>query len=344
MTPRIARLAAAAVAVPVLAVAAATPAQAFAVPTRHGGPWLDTQRPSATATLASATQSTGVVLIDTQVDYGAGEAAGTGMVLSSDGTVVTNHHVVEGSTQVEVTDPATNRTYRADVVGYEPETDVAVLKLQDASGLSTIATDTAPVHEGDKVTAVGNSNGRGVLTAADGRVTDTGANITVSNDNGRPQPLTDLIEIDATVVPGDSGGALLDSDGEVVGMNVAADSAGTTGYAIPISTVLGLADQILSGDDSGAVALGYGPALGLQLSERNGDLLVLGVVDGGAADQAGVTRGSIITALDGQRVTSYADLVQRLGNHRPGDSVQLSWLDADGSHTATTTLGRAPLA
>ena len=122
MTHRFTRLAAALVAAPVLAAAATLPAHAAtAVPVRSGG-----QTGAApSTTLASARQSTGVVLIDTVVDYGTGEAAGTGLVLSQDGIVVTNHHVVEGSTQVEATDPATGRTYLADVVGYEPDTDVA---------------------------------------------------------------------------------------------------------------------------------------------------------------------------------------------------------------------------
>ncbi|MEN0069667.1 MAG: trypsin-like peptidase domain-containing protein [Propionicimonas sp.] len=351
MTP-LTRTAAALAATPLFLLSAALPATAVASATAvavrfgppPGGDLVPATSSSATATLASARESTGVVLIDTIVDYGTGEAAGTGLVLSSDGIVVTNHHVVEGSTQVEVTDPATGTSYVADVVGYEPDTDVAVLKLEDASGLATVETDTT-VATDDEVTAVGNSNGGGVLTAAAGEVTDTGADITVSDDNGGTEQLTDLIEVDATVVPGDSGGALLDDDGEVVGMNVAASSTGTTGYAIPIATVLDLADQILAGDASGAVTLGYGPALGLQLAQADGGLLVAGVVGGSAADDAGITPGSVLTDLDGTALDGYQALAALLAKHQPGDRVEVTWLDADGaSHTATATLGRAPLA
>lgn len=351
----IVRTVAALLAAPALAISLALPAQAATIAVRHrppGADWPATpgisrtieQTKSQTATPASDTESTGVVLIDTLIDYGISAAAGTGLVLSSDGVVVTNHHVVEGSTQVEVTDPSTDTTYTADVIGYDPETDVAVLRLQDASGLATVETDASGVSEGDDVTAVGNSNGGGVLTAAEGEITGTSTSIDVSADDGSVSHLTDLIEIDATVVPGDSGGALLDDDGEVVGMNVAASSSGTTGYAIPVATVLELADQILAGDDSGAVTLGYRPALGLQLGTRSSDLLVAGVVSASAADEAGITAGSILTEFNGTSLTDYAELQAALANLAPGDTASIGWIDSTGAHTATVTLGRAPLA
>lgn len=347
----IVRTAAALVAAPVLALSLTLPTSAAATTVRYRPPvegWHlappTGQAATRTSTLASAAESAGIVLIDTTVDYGVGAAAGTGLVLTPDGVVVTNHHVVEGSTQVEVTDPATGISYTADVIGYEPETDVAVLQLEDATGLAIVATDTSAVAEGDDVTAVGNSNGGGVLTAATGEITDTSTAIDVSGDDGSTEHLTDLIEIDATVVPGDSGGALLDDDGEVIGMNVAAASNGTTGYAIPIATVLDLADQILAGDDSGAVTLGYGPALGLQLSAHSTDLLVVGVVSGSAADEAGITAGSVLTQFDGTPLTDYADLTAALAELSPGDTASIGWIDSTGARTATVTLGRAPLA
>lgn len=346
MTPRLTATAAALATAPALFLASVLPATA--VPVRFAPPSGGYHSPSpssSTATLASDKESSGVVLIDTVVGYGTGEAAGTGLILTSDGLMVTNHHVVQGSTEVEVTDPATDTTYLAEVIGYEPGTDVAVLQLQDASGLATVELDTAAVSEGDEVTVIGNSNGGGVLTSASGEITDTDASITVSGDDGEPHPLRDLIEVDATVVPGDSGGALLDDDGEVIGMNVAASSDGSTGYAIPIPTVVDLADQILSGDDSGAVTLGYGSALGLQVSEQDGGLVVLGVVDGGAADDAGITAGSVLTELDGTRLDDYDTLSSLLAAKDPGDTAEVTWIDTDGdSHTATATLGRAPLA
>jgi S1-C subfamily serine protease len=296
---------------------------------------------------ASDTESTGVVLINTEVDYGAGEAAGTGLVLSDDGIVVTNHHVIADSTSITVTVPSTGKTYTADVVGYDAADDVAVLQLEDASGLTTVSTDTDGVSSGDAVTAVGNAEGGGTLLAADGTVTATGSDIQVSDDQGGTESLEDLIQVDADIVSGDSGGALLDSDGDVVGMNVAASSgsANVTGYAIPIDTVLDIATSIMSGETTGDIALGYDAALGVQLYSTSDALTVAGVVDGGAAADAGITAGSTITSFDGSSVTTADDLTGAIAKLDAGDEVKVGWTDSSGaSHTATVTLGRAPVA
>jgi S1-C subfamily serine protease len=296
---------------------------------------------------ASSSQSTGVVLINTDVDYGAGQAAGTGLVLTADGLVVTNHHVIAGSTSITVTDPSTNKTYTADVVGYDKTADVAVLKLQNASGLQTIGTDTSNVSQGAAVTAVGNAEGQGSLSAADGQVTATGQNITVSDDNGGSESLTNLIEVTSDIVPGDSGGALLDSNGDAIGMNVAASSGGSavTGYAIPIATVLSVANQIEGHSNNADLSYGYGAALGVQVSPNSSGALVEGVVSGGAASQAGVTQGSTITSIGNTTVNSISDLTGALAKDKAGDSVSLGWTDSSGSaHRTNVTLGRGPVA
>lgn len=296
---------------------------------------------------ATTAESTGVVLIDTVLDYGQGEAAGTGLVLTSDGYVLTNHHVIADSTSITVTVPSTGRDYVADVVGYDATDDVAVLHLADASGLSTVDADTDGVTSGEAVTAVGNAEGGGTLLAAEGTVVAAGADITVSDDEGGSESLRDLIEVDADIVSGDSGGALLDSDGEVVGMNVAASSGATdvVGYAIPIDTVLDIASQIRAGDASGDVDLGYGAALGVQLPTGSETPVVAGVVEGGAADDAGITAGSTITSFAGTDVASQDALTTAIGERRAGDRVRVGWTDADGGrHTATVVLGRAPVA
>lgn len=198
---------------------------------------------------ATESESRGVMLIDTAVDYGTARGAGTGLTLTDDGIVVTNHHVVDGATSIAVTDPSSGETYDATVLGYDDVHDVAVLQLAGASGLATVATDQGSADRGDEVTAVGNASGQGWLSAADGTVTDPSTAITVNNEDGTASGLRGLIETDADVVSGDSGGALLDEDGEVIGMNVAAtaDSAEISGYAIPIDTVLDIASQVLAG-------------------------------------------------------------------------------------------------
>lgn len=320
----------------------------------YGGGIVDPYRQSlgtSTAAVdsepATEAESTGVVLINTTVGYGTGQGAGTGLTITGDGIVVTNHHVVEGATSITVTDPSTGETYAATVLGYDDVHDVAVLQLEDASGLSTVATDQDAATQGEEVTAVGNAEGQGSLSAADGRVTDPSTAITVNNEDGTTAELSDLIQTDADVVSGDSGGALLDEDGEVIGMNVAATSgsAEISGYAIPIDTVLDIAAQILAGEESGDVEIGgSAAALGVQVDTTR-STLVVGVVEDGAAEAAGVTEGSTITAVDGTAVASIDDITSVLGDHEPGDEVAVSWTDAAGqAHTATVTLGEGPVA
>jgi S1-C subfamily serine protease len=296
---------------------------------------------------ANSSESTGVVLINTDIGWGEGAAAGTGLVLSSDGLIVTNHHVIADSTSIKVTDPSTGKTYTADVVGYDKTKDVAVLKLENASGLQTVTTDTNNPSQGDSVTGVGNAEGTGTLSAADGQVIATGQNISVSDDNGGSESLTNLIEVSSDIVPGDSGGALLDSNGDVIGMNVAASSGGgaVTGYAIPVSTVLSIANQIEGHTNNSELSYGYGAALGVQISSNSTGALVAGVVSGEGAANAGVTQGSTITSIGNTKVSSITDLTGALAKDKAGDSVSLTWTDSSGaSHKATVTLGRAPVA
>lgn len=355
------------IATPALAVAAVSATKTYAAESgpgyggsvesyggAYGGGIVDPYRQSlgtSTAAVdsepATEAESTGVVLINTTVGYGTGQGAGTGLTITGDGIVVTNHHVVEGATSITVTDPSTGETYAATVLGYDDVHDVAVLQLEDASGLSTVATDQDAATQGEEVTAVGNAEGQGSLSAADGTVTDPSTAITVNNEDGTTAELSDLIQTDADVVSGDSGGALLDEDGEVIGMNVAATSgsAEISGYAIPIDTVLDIAAQILAGEESGDVEIGgSAAALGVQVDTTR-STLVVGVVEDGAAEAAGVTEGSTITAVDGTAVASIDDITSVLGDHEPGDEVAVSWTDAAGqAHTATVTLGEGPVA
>ena len=241
----------------------------------------------------------------------------------------------------------TGATYDAEVLGYDARRDVAVLRLDDASGLATATTDTAGVSVGEDVTAVGDAGGDGgALTAAAGSVTALRRPITVSDEQtGGTSRLRNLIEVDADVIPGDSGGALLDSSGDVVGMNVAASSGTTniTGYVIPIARVLRVADHVLAGDASGSVTLGYDAFLGVSMGASG--LTLAGVVDGSAAAAVGLTAGDTITSLGGVRVSTPVQLRRAVAAHDPGDPVTVTWTDASGtSHSASATLGRAPLA
>ncbi|WP_166968887.1 S1C family serine protease [Brevibacterium atlanticum] len=325
------------------------------------------------ATAASEKESTGVVLIDTQLGYENAEAAGTGMVLSKDGLVLTNNHVIADSTKIAVTVATTGKTYEASVVGSDSSKDVAVLKLKDASNLQTATIDDDDVQVGDDITAVGNSEGSGQLMAADGSVSDLGASVTTTAQGTEDsETLGDMIEVQADIVSGDSGGALLDDEGEVVGMNTAASSgtAQVTGYAIPIETALTTAESIIAGEQTSTNTLGYPAFLGIgvgqsdqrsqqgQYGQGSADgqygqsgttstegAVVAGVYEDTPAAEAGLSAGDTITKIDSTQITDGTALSEAIAEHKPGDKVSLTWTDADDqSHTAKVTLAEGPAA
>jgi S1-C subfamily serine protease len=300
---------------------------------------------AATGT-ATAAQEVGVVDIDTVLQYQDAQAAGTGMVLSSDGEILTNNHVVAGATSISVTVVSTGTTYTAVVVGTDPTDDVAVLRLQRASGLQTVSLSTAAAQVGQSVTAVGNAGGTGgTPTAAAGQVTAVSRTITASDETGSSsEQLTGLIETDANVQSGDSGGPLYDSAGAVIGMDTAASSGGTPdGYAIPIATAVSIARQIEAGVDTGTIHSGYPAFLGVSVQDGDGGALVAGVAAGSAADDAGIAAGDTVTAVGGHPVTSADGLGTALESYSPGSRVPIAWTDASGTgRSATVVLGTGP--
>jgi S1-C subfamily serine protease len=311
---------------------------------------------TATGSGSSSPVGTGVVTVQTNLRFANASAAGTGMVLTSSGQVLTNNHVIRGATTIRVTVPSTGRTYPARVLGYSLAADVAVLKLQGASGLRTVTLgDSSTVRVGQAATAVGNSGGTGTLTSTVGTITAVGRTITVRDDQGATARLTGLIGTDAFLQPGDSGGPLLNADGKVIGMNTAADArfvfrpARSEGYAIPINRAAAIARQIEAGRSSATVHVGPTAFLGVALAPPNSagastaGGLVTGVVSGSPADRAGLVPGDVIVSLDGRAARSPAALVNLLLGKRPGDRVALAWVDRLGSrHTATVTLASGP--
>jgi S1-C subfamily serine protease len=302
---------------------------------------------SANTSPATSDQLTGLVRVSTTLKYQGGAAAGTGMVLTSDGEVITNHHVVEGATDVKVTVMSTGDSYSAQVVGTDAKDDIAVLQLDNASGLATVTTDTTGVTVGDTVTAVGDAGGsETTFSQADGKVTATEQQITTHDADGSlGEKLAGLIEISSDVISGDSGGATYDDQGEVVGMTTAAStgSRDIVGYAIPISTVLQVADDLESHVLNARYAYGAPAFLGLGLA---GDgTRVQGVYPGTPAARAGIAAGASITEIGGTSVSTAAGLKKVIQTYSPGDQVQLTWTDAEGaSHTATVTLIKGPIA
>jgi S1-C subfamily serine protease len=340
---------------------------------------------------ASSAQEAGVVDIDTVLSYAGGEAAGTGMILTSNGTILTNNHVVEGSTSITVTVVSTGKEYKASVVGTDQKDDVAVIQLSGASGLTPVSTESNTVGEGDAVTAVGNAGGTGgTPSAAAGQVTGTNKSITTeAEDVIASESLTGLIETNADIQAGDSGGPLFDSSNKVVGMDTAASDGSQVpdGYAIPIATALTIAKQIEAGKASSSIVIGLPAFLGVEVgssSEENdgsgGDDNGLGgggndfgggsdlgggsqlgtgggeqsdaqgavvqqIISGTPAASTGLAAGDTIVGVDGTAVSSSDGLTTALDAHKPGDSVTITWVDAQGSQqSAKVTLGSGPAA
>jgi len=232
--------------------------------------------PASAAPLASGQQDIvskvrpGLVLINTTLQYNSEAAAGTGMVINADGLVLTNNHVIEGSTKITATVISTGKTYQARVVGYDDTGDVALIQLQNASGLTTVPIgNSSSVKAGNAVVALGNAEGQGKVTATAGHVTALNTTISASDEAGSTstETLHGMIQTNADIVPGDSGGPLASSAG-VIGMDTAGNDAGdqqgpATGFAIPINTALSVARQIAAGHASSAITIGYPPFVGV---------------------------------------------------------------------------------
>jgi S1-C subfamily serine protease len=306
----------------------------------------------------------GLVDINTTLGYQQARAAGTGMVLTSSGEVLTNNHVINGATSITARDIGNGRTYQAKVVGYDHGHDVAVLQLQGASGLQTVNLgDSGSASTGQKVVALGNALGKGGTPAvATGHIARLGASITASDEGaGTSEQLTGLIHHNAGIQPGDSGGPLVNTAGQVIGINTAASQGTqfqgqqTQAFAIPINQAKSIADQIEAGTSSTTVHIGPTGLLGVQImsagsAAANGiqtgaGATVAGVVAGTPAAGAGLTQGDVIVSVDGQSVSSPEQLQSALGQHHPGDSVTIGWQDQTGqTQSASVVLANGPAA
>ncbi|HEY2553464.1 MAG TPA: S1C family serine protease [Streptosporangiaceae bacterium] len=358
------------------------------------------------ANISNATQQTvvnavtpGLVDITSKLKYEGGSAAATGMVISRSGLVLTNNHVIDGSTSLTATLVNTRQHFSAKWLGFDKTDDIAVLQLRGASDLKTVPLgDSGSVKIGDQVIALGNADGQGGAPSVTGRITGVNRTITAGDQGaGTSERLTNMLETNARIVPGDSGGPLASTAGRVIGMDTAAatgslGNAQPSGFAIPISRALDIARQIIAGQASTNVQISPTGFMGvlvpsgkagaasspssqrqLQLGEdrqtpsdeapntpacvpndqqssvpRNiapasAGALILGDLCETPAAQAGITAGSVITAVDGQKVTSPNSLNDVMQAFRPGKSVPITWTDVNGkSHTASLVLLEHP--
>ena len=220
----------------------------------------------------------GLVDIISTLRYNSETADGTGMILSSSGLVLTNNHVIDGATNVIaslVTDAG--KKYQARVVGYDDTDDVALLQLVGASGLTTVKFgNSAQVRLGTKVLALGNAEGRGGVTPAQGIINALNRSIQASDEGSdSTEDLNHMLQTDAPIQQGDSGGALANNAGRVIGMITAANtstssqSGGTLGFAIPINSALSIARQIAGGKASSTVYIGLPGFLGVEVADSS---------------------------------------------------------------------------
>ena len=288
------------------------------------------------------------------------EAAGSGMILTADGEVLTNNHVIAGATSIRVAIEHRG-TYSATVLGADPVDDVALVQLQGVSALPTVSLgDPTSLSVGDAVVAIGNALGRGgPPKVTSGSVQDLGRTINVHDERGGIEHLNDLIQMDAPISPGDSGGALVDSHGRVVGMITAARTGpnrpvSVLGYAIPVDGALRIVNQIRAGRRSDTVIVGSPGFLGVEVEDLTparaarlgfgvtSGAYVAHVLPGTPAAHAGMHAPAIITAVDGTPVDSTDALGPKIYTHRPGDTISVTWVDAAGRHTATVQLVAGP--
>jgi len=310
-------------------------------------------------------------IVDVNTVLGAGESvgqpigrgAGTGMILTASGEILTNNHVIQGATKIDISVPGHSGTFTATVLGADYVADVALLQIQGISRLSTVTLgDSTSVSTGQEVIAIGNALGKGgPPSVTEGTISDIGRSIAVSDDRGGTEHLTDMIQTSAPIQPGDSGGALVDSSGDVIGMITAGGqrvgigvAPSSVGFAIPTSDALDIVNDIRAGNSSATLIIGQAGFLGvvvrpvdsatatrLGLSGTSG-ALVVGAIEGTPATKAGIKQGAVITAIDETAITSPETLGPALWAHRPGGQIRVTWVDQDGTHRVTVSLIAGP--
>ena len=328
-------------------------------PPQPGSP-IQPARPGSNGSSSAAAIAAKVdpALVDINTVVGSGQAAGTGEILTSNGEILTNNHVVDRSTSIQVNIAAQTKTYPAHVIGVDPSADIAVIQVDGVSGWPTVSfASSSSVKVGDLVVALGNALGQGgTPDVSQGSITALDQTITASEGGSKSEQLSGMIQSNAPIYQGDSGGPLVNSSGQVVGMITAGDvqgfrsSASTVNYAIASDTILSVVNTIRSGQASTNIIYGQTGYIGVTVQDIDASVqaqlnlnvssgaLVVGVQTGSVASGAGITRYSVITSVAGSQITNIDDLGNTLLAHKPGESVSINWVNQSGTHSATVTL------
>lgn len=314
---------------------------------------------SPTETLAKVAAAVQPSVVSIKVSARSGSDEGSGVIMSSDGTILTNNHVIaaaaSGGGTISVTF-ADGDTAPATIVGRDESTDLAVVKASGVSGLKPATFgDSESVHVGDTVLAIGSPLGlegsvsAGIISALH-RPVDVGSDqqqdpFGGQQGSGTSTVLNDAIQTDAPINPGNSGGPLVDSQGRVIGINsaIASLSSGTgqsgnigVGFAIPVDEAQRVAKQLVNGQTVTRAVLG------VQVSDvSEGGARVEGVTSSSGADRAGLRVGDIITRVDGATVADATALTAAIRTHSAGDTVRLTFTRDGATRTVTATLGSA---
>jgi putative serine protease PepD len=310
---------------------------------------------ATTATAAAAKAAPSVVTV--YVQNGSSAGSGSGVVLTPDGYVLTNNHVVTmesdevGDVQVRTSD---GTLYDAEVVGTDPASDLAVIKLDDADGLTPAEfADSDDVEVGDVAVAIGAPLGLS-NTVTDGIISATDRAVTTGSSQDDTTVL-DALQTDAAINPGNSGGALVNGAGEVIGINtaiasVASGSPGSSqggnigvGFAIPSNTATRIAQEIIENGSATRAFLGVAArtAAGEENAEIGTGAEIVSVEPDSAASKSGLREGDVVTAVGDRPVTSSAELTAAVRSAAPGDTVSLTVLRDGKTATVEVTLGEA---
>ncbi|MBR0460409.1 trypsin-like peptidase domain-containing protein [Candidatus Saccharibacteria bacterium] len=281
-------------------------------------------------------------------------AAGTGIIVSSDGYVLTNKHVINGANNINVVLDNGTTYDDVSVVTTDPVNDVAFLKIKDASDLTPATLgNSKTISIGQQVIAIGNALGQFQNTVTAGIISGIGRSVTASDSSSSStEALTDMIQTDASINAGNSGGPLVNAAGEVIGINTAVSADGENiGFAIPISSVKGMLSEILETGSAERAYLGVhyanitpDVAKKYELPVTAGayvysDSKYSAVVKDSPAAKAGVKEKDIITAVNGTKVGSAGSVSSLIGEYKPGDTVQLTILRDGKEMTLNVTLG-----
>ncbi len=296
-----------------------------------------------------------VVSIVTEVDAfpfgGTQEGAGTGIIISEDGYVLTNKHVIDGASTMIIVDSEGERHDNVEVVGRDPLNDIAFLQIQGVSDLKPAELgNSSTIRIGQQVVAIGNSLGQYRNTVTSGII--SGTNRPVTAQSGRTiETLTDLIQTDAAINPGNSGGPMVNMQGQVIGVNTAvAAQAQGIGFAIPINATKGMVRTVLRDGEVRRALLGVryisltpGVAAEYNLPVDQGAYIYndgrgRAVVSGGPADNAGIREGDIITRIGDVEVGNMGSVSSLIAEYIPGDTVEIEYIRGGNRQTTRVTL------